>query len=119
MTTAIDIAKTIFGYEPIDTQEDYDAQPDLPTTWSTSDKAGSLKPGDITRDKRSGRLRLYWEPVGDNYTSDEKEDLSGFYEIPCMGELEEWSFDSLALTPAEDSVEPDHPDSWLRLLGMI
>jgi len=36
-----------------------------------------------------------------------------------MGELEEMSFDSTALTPAEDDVEPDHPDSWLTLLGMI
>jgi len=115
----IDIAAAAFGYEPIDTQDDYDSQPDLAVTWDTSKRPGALKPGDISRDKRTGRLRLYWQPVGGNYTEEEKESLAGFYEIPCMGELEEMTFDSLALTPSEDCVEPDHPDSWLRLLGMI
>jgi len=118
MTTGIDIAAAAFGYQPIDSQEDYDAQPDLAVTWTISMKPGQLKPGDITKDKK-GRLRIYWEPVGGNYTAEEKDTLAGFYEIPCMGELEEMSFDSLALTPADDSVEPDHPDSWLSLLGMI
>jgi hypothetical protein len=119
MTIGIDIAAAAFGYQPIDSQDDYDAQPDLAVTWDTSMKPGQLKAGDITKDKRTGLLRIYWEPVGGNYTAEEKDTLAGFYEIPCMGELEEMSFDSLALTPAEDSVEPDHPDSWLSLLGMI
>lgn len=119
MTTGIDVAAEVFGYQPIDNQDEYDAQPDLAVTWDTSKKPGQLKAGDITRCKRTGRLRMYWEPVGGNYTEDEKHDLAGFYEIPCMGELEEMSFDSTALTPAEDDVEPDHPDSWLSLLGMI
>jgi hypothetical protein len=78
-----------------------------------------LKAGDITKSKRTGRLSLYWEPVGGNYTAEEKHTLAGFYEVPCMGELEEMTFDSMALTPAEDAVEPDHPDSWLMLLGLI
>lgn len=119
MTTGIDIAAAAFGYQPIDSQDDYDAQPDLAVTWDTSMKPGQLKAGDITRDKRTGLLRIYWEPVGGNYTAEEKNTLAGFYEIPCMGELEEMSFDSLALTPADDSVEPDHVDSWLSLLGLI
>ena len=119
MTNGIDIAQAVFGYEPIDNQDDYDAQPDLAVTWDTSKQPGQLKPGAISRDKRTGRLRLYWQPVGGNYTAEEKESLAGFYEIPSMGELEEMTFDSMALTPAEDAVEPDHPDSWLRLLYMI
>jgi hypothetical protein len=103
---------------PLDNQDDYDAQPDLTVTWDTGMKPGQLKAGDITRGK-DGRLRLYWEPVGGNYTEEEKHSLAGFYEIPCMGDLEEMTFDSMALTPAEDVVEPDHEDSWLRLLGLI
>jgi len=118
MTFGIEVAAAAFGYQPIDNQDDYDAQPDLAVTWDTSKKPGQLKAGDIARDKH-GRFRLYWEPVGGNYTDEEKHTLAGFYEVPCMGELEEMSFDSMALTPAEDCVEPDHPDSWLSLLGLI
>ena len=119
MTTGIDIAAAAFGYQPIDSQDDYDAQPDLAVTWDTSMKPGDLKAGDITKSKRTGRLSLYWEPVGGNYTAEVKHILAGFYEVPCMGELEEMTFDSMALTPAEDAVEPDHPDSWLMLLSLI
>lgn len=118
MTTGTDIAAAAFGYQPIDSQDDYDAQPDLAVTWDTSMKPGQLKAGDITRDKH-GRLSIYWEPAGGNYTEEEKHSLAGFYEVPCMGDLEEMTFDSMALTPAEDTVEPDHVDSWLRLLGLI
>jgi hypothetical protein len=42
MTTGIDIAAAAFGYQPIDSQDDYDAQPDLAVTWDTS-----MKPGDF------------------------------------------------------------------------
>jgi len=35
-----------------------------------------------------------------------------------MAELEFWMFDSVCETPDGDIVEPDHPDSWLALLGI-
>jgi len=41
------------------------------------------------------------------------------YETPSMDELEEWVFDSVCETPDGRTVEPDHPDSWLSLLGLI
>lgn len=41
------------------------------------------------------------------------------YDPPTMGELEEWVSDSVCETPDGDTVEPDHPDSWLSILGMI
>jgi hypothetical protein len=41
------------------------------------------------------------------------------YPVPTMEEMEEWVFDSVCFTPAEDEVEPDHPHSWLSILGMI
>ena len=41
------------------------------------------------------------------------------YEIPGMAELEQWVYDSVCETPDGDTVEPDHPDSWLSLLGLI
>ena len=41
------------------------------------------------------------------------------YDVPGMAELEAMVFDSVCETPAGDTVEPDHPDSWLSLLGLI
>jgi hypothetical protein len=39
--------------------------------------------------------------------------------VPTMEEVEEWVFDSVCMTPDEDEVEPDAPNSWLSILGMI
>lgn len=41
------------------------------------------------------------------------------YDTPDMEELREWVFDSVCETPDGRTVEPDHPESWLRLLGLI
>lgn len=41
------------------------------------------------------------------------------YDVPSDAELERWVFDSVCETPDGDTVEPDHPDSWLSLLGFI
>ena len=38
------------------------------------------------------------------------------YPVPEMDQLEA---DSVCETPEGDIVEPDHPDSWLSLLGII
>ena len=70
------------------------------------------KNGSVYCDKH-GKLQLYWIPAHDD------EDLQGWYEVPCNEDIEEWVFDSICFTPGDDEVEPDHPDSWLRLLGLI
>lgn len=41
------------------------------------------------------------------------------YEVPDMETIESFVFDSVCETPDGETVEPDHPDSWLRLLGLI
>ena len=41
------------------------------------------------------------------------------YEVPSMAELESMVFDSVCETPDGETVEPDHPDSWLSILGLI
>ena len=41
------------------------------------------------------------------------------YRVPTLEEVEEWVFDSVCFTPDEDEVEPDHPHSWLSILGLI
>jgi len=70
----------------------------------------------VYRDKH-GVLQLYWRPQCLDET--ESEALQGWYEIPSNEDIEEWSFDSVCFTPGDDEVEPDHPDSWLSLLGLI
>jgi hypothetical protein len=41
------------------------------------------------------------------------------YDTPDLCELRDMVLDSIAYTPDEDTVEPDHPDSWLFILGFI
>lgn len=41
------------------------------------------------------------------------------YDVPTIEQLEEWMLDSGCETPDGDWVEPDAPESWLRVLGMI
>lgn len=41
------------------------------------------------------------------------------YPSPTTGEVREWVMDSVCETPDGRTVEPDHPDSWLRLLGLV
>tara|TARA_R110001583_G_scaffold42134_6_gene133978 strand:+ start:412 stop:576 length:165 start_codon:yes stop_codon:yes gene_type:complete len=41
------------------------------------------------------------------------------YGVPSIVEIEEMAFDCVCLTPDGDTVEPDHPDSWLSLLNLM
>ena len=66
----------------------------------------------------SGSLWLYWIPQGANYRAT-FDDLVGWYQVPTLEEVESWTFSDTVPTPADDDLEPDHPDSWLRLLGLI
>lgn len=38
---------------------------------------------------------------------------------PTAEQLQFWMFDGVAETPDGERVEPDHPDSWISLLGYI
>jgi hypothetical protein len=42
-----------------------------------------------------------------------------WWRLPTDTELEVWTFDSVCETPDGRIVEPDHPDSWLRILGLV
>ena len=42
-----------------------------------------------------------------------------YYSVPSLKTLEKWSYDGIAKTPDGKRVEPDHPDSWLVLLGFM
>ena len=53
---------------------------------------------------------------GNNY-AEEAGSLHGWYKVPTLSQIEAWIYDSTADTPNGDPVEPDHPDSWLHLLG--
>lgn len=105
-----------FGYEPM--SEDERNQQYQPAPNYDSATGGLPKAGSIYVNKH-GVYRYYWIPEGGNYTQEEKDELQGWYDIPLNEDLEDWCLDSYAFTPAEDEVEPDHPDSWLRLLYLI
>lgn len=103
------------GYEPLDADEgaeQYDAEPDF------TPAPGRIPYNGAIQRKPSGSLWLYWMPQGANYR-DQYDDLVGWYQIPLMAELEDWTLGSSACSPCDDDVEPDHPDSWLVLLGLI
>lgn len=105
-----------FGYETFseeDGQEQFQIEPDF-----AFGKGHFPCTGNVYRNKK-GILRCYWIPAGGNYTAEEKESLEGWYTIPTNEEIEEQLFDSVAYTPAGDSVEPDHPDSWPSILSLI
>lgn len=42
-----------------------------------------------------------------------------FWTAPSEAELDYWTFDSVCETPDGRTVEPDAPDSWLRILGLV
>jgi hypothetical protein len=116
LTTEQQLIAQVVGYEPLTGDEaELQFEPEV----NYDPKEGGLpKSGDIYRSKR-GPYRYYWKPAGGNYTAEEKFELTGWYDIPLLEDLEEWTFDSVCFTPGEDEVEPDHPDSWLRLLYLI
>jgi hypothetical protein len=97
------------GYEPL-TGTDLTDQFDAPV-----DFTGGQVPHNGSTRRHEGTLQLFWIPSNPA----DIDDLSDWYDIPSNEEIEEWVFDSLCPTPADDDVEPDHPDSWLSLLGMI
>lgn len=41
-----------------------------------------------------------------------------WWDVPSLGQVESWVFDSVCESPDGDTVEPDHPESWLRILGI-
>lgn len=42
-----------------------------------------------------------------------------WWPVPTLGEVEAWCLDSVAETPDGRTVEPDAPDAWPRLLGVM
>ena len=107
------------GYEPL-TEEEGSAQypADVNYRYAPTENPEVPTSGSIYRNKR-GTLRCYWIPTGGNYTSEEKASLEGWYDVPDLEDIEEFTFDSTCPTPAGDDVEHDHPDSWLRILSLV
>ena len=114
-----EIAKVI-GYEPL-TEEEGSAQYPADVDYQDAPKGAIPCTGNVYRNKK-GILRCYWIPTsGKNgqYTTQESEELTGWYDVPTLEDIEEYTFDSVCFTPAGDEVEPDAPDSWLSILGII
>lgn len=106
------IAQALTGYEKF-SEEEYLEQFQAEVTYDRA-KACNKPPknGSISKDKQ-GKLWCYWVPVHDD------KDIEGWYEVPCNEDIEDYCLGSVAYTPGDEEVEPDHPDSWLFLLGLI
>lgn len=106
------IAQALTGYEKF-SEEEYLEQFPAEVTYDRA-KACNKPPknGSISKDKQ-GKLWCYWIPVHDD------KDIEGWYKVPCNEDIEDYSLGSVAYTPGDKEVEPDHPDSWLFLLGLI
>jgi hypothetical protein len=63
--------------------------------------------GDIASFRRpdGSVLRLWWR--------------DRWIDLPTIAQVEEWTFDTCCETPDGDTLEPDAPESWLRLLGLV
>lgn len=101
---------------PIAEPEEAEAQ--YPLEVDFEPEPGRLPYLGAVKRSEAGFLWLYWIPQGRNYR-DQWDDLVGWYQVPTMAEVEDWTFSDTVPTPADDDLEPDHPDSWLRLLGLI
>jgi len=104
-----------FGYEPL-TEEEGSEQYPVEVTYRGVPSVPYI--GDVYRNKQ-GTLRCFWAPQGDNYSAQEHDELAGWYDVPDLEDIEEWTFDSCCPTPAGDEVEHDHVDSWLSILGLV
>lgn len=112
--TAADVERAVraaMGYPGMDDSEAAEQWPADITRKQTG--AGAI------RKNANGVLEYWWLPKGGNYPDSEAMGLAGWYEVPAAGDVENWCLGSVAETPCGDSVEPDHPDAWPRLLGLI
>jgi hypothetical protein len=103
------------GYEPL-TEEEGSEQYPAEVTYRGAPSVPYI--GDVYRNKK-GTLRCFWAPQGDNYTAKDHNELAGWYDVPDLEDIQEWTFDSCCPTPAGDEVEHDHVDSWLRILSLV
>lgn len=104
--------RAAMGYQPVAADE-ADAQYPAEVTRQT---AGA---GAVRRNAETAELEFWWLPRGGNYPLADAMALAGWYTVPAMGDVENWCLGSVAETPCGDSVEPDHPDAWPCLLGLI
>jgi hypothetical protein len=98
---------------PAPEPDDYQGQWPAPVTRKKTG-AGAVRVG-----PHHGLLEYWWLPRGGNYSEADALALAGWYEVPQADDLEDQCLGSVALTPCEDAVEPDHPDAWPRLLGLV
>ena len=108
---------TAIGYVVLEQDESTEQYP-IDLDFQNPPKGAIPCTGNAYKNKH-GISHCYWIPAGGNYTSEEKDELQGWYEVPTLEDIEEWTFDSCCPTPAGDDVEADHPDSWLRILSLV
>lgn len=98
---ALSLARTISGYEPMTNAE-------------------AAEPADLTYCSHKASWRAHDPDDGGGSRPWPHIFFDGEWcPVPTMGTIEDCVLDSTCPTPTEDEVEPDHPDSWLSILGLI
>lgn len=92
-TTAEHVIWQAMGYDPASDDEAAEQYP-----------AAETVPANRLRDGADG-MEMLWR--------------GQWWTVPTFGEVEAWALDSLAETPDGRTVEPDHPESWPHLLGVV
>lgn len=129
--TATEMAKIFTGYDSVagtkEGEEQFQAEVTYdPEKFVKGDKTTHPKNGSVKRDKE-GILYLYWEPSEECPGCEVDAEgrsyaylYEGWYRVPTNEEIEDYCLGETAFTPSEEQeVEPDHPDSWPRMLGLI
>lgn len=103
-----------------------DQFPATVTVWRKGDKLrarlSSLKTvtlpdGTTTQLLRDGAVGRFNLPSGDRILK--LRFRRKWHPVPSMEDVQFWTFDSCCETPDGRTVEPDAPDSWLSLLGLV
>jgi hypothetical protein len=113
--TAAEVQSAVVAARGYETAAEPEASEQFPAA-VTKQTTGA---GAVRRNPDSAELELWWLPRGGNYSDADAFSLAGWYPVPCLADVEAWALDSVAETPCGDAVEPDHPDAWPRLLGVV
>ena len=100
--------------------------PDCPTSWDIAAAVSLAMGGSLAPSDADDRAEQF--PAAETVPADRLRTVAGevemlwrgrWWTVPTLGEVEEWALDSVAETPDGRTVEPDAPDSWPHLLGVI
>ena len=94
--------------------------PDVPTSRDVAAAMGcDLSPPDEAAEQFQAAATMPRHQIRGPEYEQEIQWRGRWWPVPTIGEIEAWMLDSICETPDGRTVEPDHPESWLSVLGLI